>query len=117
MIDRSSRISEEIKKEISDIIRNELKDPRIPSMVSLTNVKVTRDMRHAKIYVSIFGSDEERNNAIKALKKAVGFIRREVGHRIKIRYTPEMEFLLDNSIEEGFYLTNLIDKTVKEDDK
>jgi len=115
MKDRITRISEEVKKEISDIIRNELKDPRISSMISVTNVKVTKDLRYAKVYVSVYGKKEEQEAAILALKSAAGFVRREVGHRIKIRYTPEMVFELDNSIEEGFYLTDLINKTVKED--
>lgn len=116
MIDRTSRISEEIRKEISSIIRNDLKDPRIPNMVSVTNVKATKDLRYAKVYISVYGSEEQRKNAIDALKSAAGFVRREVGHRIKIRYVPEMLFELDNSIEEGFYITDLINKTVKESD-
>jgi len=111
-MDRLERISEEMKKEVSSIIQYELKDPRLPQMVSVTSAEVTRDLRYAKIYVSVLGSEEEKENALKALKSAQGFIRREIGHRLKLRYTPELVFHLDNSIERGVYITRLIDETL-----
>jgi ribosome-binding factor A len=114
MVDRTSRLSEEMKKEISGIIHNELKDPRLPVLVSVTMVNVTKDLRYAKVYVSVMGSEEEKKGAISALKSAAGFIRREVGHRMQIRYTPEMQFELDNSIEYGVYMNKLIKDTIKE---
>ncbi|MEN8906900.1 MAG: 30S ribosome-binding factor RbfA [Clostridiales bacterium] len=114
-MDRTTRIAEEMKKEISEIIRSELKDPRIPKMISVTNVDLTKDLSLAKIYVSIYGKKEEKEEAIIALKKASGFVRREIAQRIKIRYIPEMKFILDDSIEKGFYLTDLIDRTMKKD--
>ena len=114
MIDRTTRISEEMKKELSAIIQNELKDPRLPRLVSITSVNVTRDLRYAKIYISVLGSDEEKKNALAALKSASGFIRREVGKRMLIRYTPEMQFELDNSIENGVYINKLINETIKD---
>lgn len=117
MIDRTSRISEEMKREISNIVQNELKDPRLPTLISIISVNVTKDLRYAKIFVSVLGSDEEKKNAISALKSAAGFIRREVGHRMLIRYTPEMQFELDNSIEHGAYITKLINDTVKNEDE
>jgi len=116
MSDRTSRISEEIKKEISNIIQNELKDPRLPKLVSVVSANATKDLRYAKVYVSVLGSEEERRNALSALKSAAGFIRREIGHRINLRYTPEIIFELDNSIEHGVYISRLIEKTVKHDD-
>ena len=112
IMDRLERISEEMKKEVSSIIQYELKDPRLPQMVSVTSAEVTRDLRYAKIYVSVLGSEEEKENALKALKSAQGFIRREIGHRLKLRYTPELVFHLDNSIERGVYITRLIDETL-----
>ncbi|MDP4092530.1 MAG: 30S ribosome-binding factor RbfA [Bacillota bacterium] len=115
-MDRTDRISEEMKKEISSIINNELKDPRLPKIISLTAVNVTRDLRYAKVFVSVFGTEEEKKNAINGLKSAAGFIRREVGHRIQMRYTPEIQFELDNSIEKGAYITKLINDTVKKDE-
>jgi len=117
MVDRINRISEEVKREVSNIIRSELKDPRLPSMVSVVSANVTKDLRYAKIYVSVLGTDEEKKSAMQALKSASGFIRREVGRRVQLRYTPELHFELDTSIEHGVYITKLINETVKEDDK
>lgn len=114
MVDRTSRISEEMKKEISGIIQNELKDPRLPRLISVTSVNVTKDLRYAKVYVSVMGSDEDKKNALSGLKSAAGFIRREVGRRIQMRYTPEIQFEIDNSIEHGVYITKLINETMKE---
>ncbi len=113
-MDRTNRISEEMKKEVSNIIQNDLKDPRLPQMVSVISANVTRDLRYAKIFISVFGSEEEKKNALSALKSAAGFIRREVGHRMQLRYTPEMQFELDNSIEHGAYISKLINDTMKE---
>ncbi|HEX2944583.1 MAG TPA: 30S ribosome-binding factor RbfA [Clostridia bacterium] len=112
-MDRTDRISEEMKKEISSIIRNELKDPRLPEMISITTAEVTRDLRYAKIYISVFGTEEEKKNALHGLKSAAGFIRREVGHRMQLRYTPELIFELDDSIERGVYITKLINDTIR----
>lgn len=117
MVDRTNRIAEEMKKEISNIIQNELKDPRLPSMVSITHINVTRDLRYAKIYVSVLGDEEQKSGAITALKSAAGFIRREIGQRIKLRYTPELIFELDNSIEHGVYMNKLINEVVKNKDE
>ena len=113
-MDRTNRISEEMKKEISSVIQNELKDPRLPQMVSVMSVDVTKDLRYARIYISILGSEEDKKNALDGLKSAAGFIRREIGHRMQLRYTPEMQFKLDNSIERGVYITKLINDTMKE---
>lgn len=112
MVDRINRISEEVKREVSNIIHNEIKDPRLPGMVSVVAANVTKDLRYAKIYVSVLGSEEEKKNAMEALKSAAGFIRREIGHRIKLRYTPEIHFELDTSIEHGAYISKLINETV-----
>lgn len=115
-MDRTVRISEEMKREISAIIQSELKDPRLSRLISVTNVNVTKDLRYAKVYVSIMGKDEEKKNALEGLKSAAGFIRREVGHRIQLRYTPEVQFELDNSIEHGAYISKLINDAVKHED-
>ncbi|AGI39112.1 ribosome-binding factor A [Thermoclostridium stercorarium subsp. thermolacticum DSM 2910] len=110
MMERTDRISVEIQKEVSDIIRNSIKDPRIPEMISVTRVEVTKDLRYAKVYISIYGSEEEKKNAMTALKGAAGFVRREIGQRIQLRYTPEIVFKEDNSIEQGLYISKLIDE-------
>lgn len=116
MIDRINRISEEVRRELSDIVQNDIKDPRLPKMVSILNVNVTKDLRYAKVYISVLGTEEDKKNALSALKSAAGYIRREIGHRIQLRYTPEMQFEVDNSIEKGAYITKLINDTVKHDE-
>lgn len=110
MVDRIYRISEEVKKELCKIVQNEIKDPRMPKLTSITTVKVTKDLRYAKVFVSVLGNELDKKNALEALKSAAGFIRREIGHRIQLRYTPEFKFEIDNSIEHGIYITSLIDK-------
>ena len=108
---RGGRINEEVKREISNIIRNEIKAPRRTAMVSVTDVKVTKDLRYAKVYVSIFGKDEEeKNNTFLALKNASGYIRREIGQRINLRYNPQILFELDDSINYGIHIEELIAK-------
>lgn len=113
-MDRTGRISEEMKKEISRIIQNELKDPRLPQMTSVISADVTRDLRYAKVYISVLGSEQEEKDAIEGLKSASGFIRREIGRRLKLRYTPELLFELDRSIERGVYITKLINDTMND---
>lgn len=117
MVERINRISEEVRKEISNIVQNELKDPRLPKLISITAVNVTKDLRYAKVYTSVMGTDEEKKNAIEGLKSAAGFIRREIGHRVQLRYTPELLFELDNSIEQGVHIAKLIENTMKEKEK
>ena len=108
---RGGRINEEVKREISTIIRNETKDPRLTAMVSVTDVKVTKDLRYAKVFVSIFGKDdEEKNNTFIALKNASGYIRREIGQRINLRYNPQIIFEIDDSINYGMHIEELIQK-------
>ena len=104
---RTDRISEEIKKELSSVIRN-LKDPRIPMMTSVVSVSVTNDLRYAKAYISVMGSEDEKKDAIKALTAAQGFIRREIGSRIKLRCVPEFTFTVDTSIEYGAHINKLL---------
>ena len=108
---RGGRINEEVKREVSNIIQNEIKDPRLTAMVSVTDVKVTRDLRYAKVFVSIFGkNDEEKNNTFVALKNASGYIRKEIGQRINLRYNPQIIFELDDSINYGIHIEELIQR-------
>ncbi|ABW19072.1 30S ribosome-binding factor RbfA [Alkaliphilus oremlandii] len=111
---RVKRLSEEIKKIVSDSIRNELRDPRISSMTSIVEVDVTRDLRYVNIYVSVLGNEKEKADTMEGLTKASGFIRREIGKKIKARYTPEVIFKLDESIEKGIYMYNVITKVNEE---
>ena len=105
---RTKRIAEEIKKVISSMLISGIKDPRITSMVSVTDVEVTSDLSYAYVYVSILGGDEE--STLEGLKSACGYIRREVGKSIKIRHTPEIIFKIDDSLLKGMYMDELIKK-------
>ena len=109
---RTDRISEEVKKHLSDIIR-ELKDPRIPLMTSVVSVSVTKDLKYAKAYISIMGDDETKKEALKGLKSAAGFIRKEIGNRVLLRALPEFHFELDNSIEHGAHINELLQSVIK----
>ncbi len=105
---RIGRINEEIKKEISNIIRDDISDPRLTAMVSVTKVEVTSDLRYAKVFVSLFGNEDSKKESLDALKRSAGFIRREIGHRVQLRYTPEMILELDTSIERGMHINSLL---------
>ncbi|MDP4118328.1 MAG: 30S ribosome-binding factor RbfA [Bacillota bacterium] len=105
--DRVDRISEEVKRECASILR-ELKDPRIPEFVSITNVEVTRDLKYARVYVSIFQKDCDKQAAVKGLNNSAGFVRREIGKRVQLRYTPEFTFILDEGIEQGAHINDII---------
>ena len=108
---RGGRINEEVRREVSIIIRDEIKDPRMTAMVSITSVKVSKDLRYAKVFVSIFGkNEEEKNETFAALKSASGYVRREVGQRINLRNTPQIIFELDDSISYSMRIEELIDK-------
>lgn len=105
---RFIRINEEVRREISNIIREELKDPSIPEMTSVTEVDVTRDLKYAKVYISVFADKEKQQEALEGLKRAKGFIRREVASRLNLRNTPELLFVLDTSIEYAVHMTKII---------
>ncbi|MEW5921087.1 MAG: 30S ribosome-binding factor RbfA [Bacillota bacterium] len=105
---RAQRIGEEIKKEVSEIIRLELKDPALEKMTSITGADVSRDLSHVKVYVSIFAPNTEQDKVLKVLEKASGFIRSELGKRIRLRHTPEIEFRLDRSMEYGAHIDGVL---------
>ena len=112
---RIGRINEEIQKELASLLRN-LKDPRIQdTMISITHVETTPDLRYAKVYVS-FLQEERANDALKGLKSASGYLRRELGRALQLRYTPELNWALDDSITYGAKMLKLINSLeVKED--
>ena len=109
---RIDKINEEVKRELAMVIR-ELKDSRIPLMTSVVSVSVTNDLRYAKVYVSVMGDDVTKKKAIEGLKSAAGFVRREMGKRVDLRYTPEFIFVADDSIEHGAYINELLKKSQK----
>ena len=104
---RIDRISEEVRREVDRIIREDLSDPRVSGTFSVTRAEVTRDLRHAKIYVSVL-EDDKREGMMAALKKAAGFIRRELGHNIIIRYSPELSFVSDENIAYGVHIAKVL---------
>ena len=109
---RIDKINEEVRREVANVIR-ELKDTRIPLMTSVVAVNVTNDLRYAKVYVSVMGDSETQNRAMAGLKSAAGFVRREMGKRVDLRYTPEFIFELDHSIEHGAHIDELLKKGLK----
>lgn len=109
---RNSRLSGEMKRVISEIIRNDVKDPRISELMSVTDVHVTEDLKYAKVFISAYNDIEP---TLTALQSAKGFIRKEIGRKIKMRIIPELTFIKDDSIEKGMYMQSLIDKVIEEE--
>jgi ribosome-binding factor A len=113
---RADRVAELIKQEVSDIISRKLNDPRI-GFTSVTAVDIGEDLQNASIYVSVFGSDEQKQNTMNALSSATRFVRGELGHRLQLRDVPEIHFKLDESIEKGARVFEIINKLHKEEEK
>lgn len=109
---RNNRLSGELKRAISEIIRNDVKDPRISELMSVTNVHVTEDLKFAKVFISAYNDLEP---TLTALQSAKGFIRKEIGKKVKMRIIPELIFIKDDSIEKGMYMQSLIDKVIEEE--
>ncbi|AEO99237.1 30S ribosome-binding factor RbfA [Weizmannia coagulans] len=106
---RANRVGEQMKKELSDIIGRKLKDPRV-GFVTVTDVEVTGDLQQAKVYLTVLGDEVQKKDTLDGLEKAKGFIRSEVGKRIRLRKTPELIFEIDESIEYGNRIETLIKK-------
>lgn len=108
---RSGRINEEVKKEISNLLRGEAKDPRLTAMISVTQVNVTKDLSFAKVYVSVFAKDEEEKKSnFETLKGMAGYVRKEIARRVNLRQSPQIIFELDESIDYGMHIDSLIRK-------
>ena len=107
---KNTRINSEVQKELSEIISRELKDPRIHPMTTVISVEVTPDLKFCKAYISVLGNEEAGKDTIQGLKSAVGFIRTQLARRINLRNTPELTFILDQSIEYGVNMTRLINE-------
>ena len=108
---RKDRVSEQIRREVAELIRSEVKDPRV-GMVSITDVEVTPDYAHAKVYFSTLSGSEHLDAVMVGLQKASGFLRRELGKRIRIHTTPQLHFVFDQSLERGADLSKLIQQAV-----
>jgi ribosome-binding factor A len=112
---RIARVAEMIKREVSQLLFSGIKDDRVAmGMVSVTHVEVAGDLQHAKIYVSIYGNDDDRSLTMAGLKSATGYVRSELGHRMRLRRTPEILFVEDRSIEQGTKVLSLINRLSQE---
>lgn len=110
---RSGRVAEEIKKELSYMLQTDMKDPRI-GFVTITGVEVTTDLSQAKVYLSVFGDDAQRQDSLKVLSGAAGYMRTELGKKIRLRHIPELIFKIDSSIDYAQKIEKLISKINEE---
>lgn len=113
---RMGRIEEEMKKIISEIILNDLKDPRITGLLSVTGVQVSNDLKYANVFISIYDEKEKCQSSIKALNNTKGFIRKQLASKIKLRCTPELTFKLDTSIQYGNHIDEILNKILPKED-
>ncbi|MBR6908948.1 MAG: 30S ribosome-binding factor RbfA [Lachnospiraceae bacterium] len=113
---KNTRVNGEVQKELSVIIRDEIKDPRISPWTSVVDVQVAPDLKTCKVWISVLGSEEDRDNTAKGLKSAAPYIRRELAHRLNLRNTPEINFVMDQSIEYGVNMTHKIDEVIAKDE-
>ncbi len=114
---KNTRINGEVLKELSNIIRSEIKDPRINPMTSVVSVEVAPDLKTCKAYISVLGDEKSQQDTIAGLKSAEGYIRRQLARTVNLRNTPEIKFILDQSIEYGINMSKLIDEVTKKDDE
>lgn len=114
---KNTRVNGEVQKVLSEIIRGEIKDPRISPLTSVVQVYVAPDLKTCKAFISVLGDEEAQKNTIEGLRSAVGYIRRQLAKELNLRNTPEITFVLDQSIEYGVNMSKLIDKVVKSDEK
>ena len=112
---KNTRINGEVLKELSNIIRSEIKDPRINPMTSVVSVEVAPDLKTCKAYISVLGDEQSQKDTITGLKSAEGYIRRELARTVTLRNTPEIKFILDQSIEYGINMSKLIDEVTQKD--
>ena len=111
---KNTRINSEVQRELANIIRGEIKDPRIHPLTSVVTVEVAPDLKTCKAYISVLGDEEAGKATIEGLRSAASFVRRELAHRVNLRNTPEIKFILDQSIEYGVNMSKLIDEVTKD---
>lgn len=112
---KNTRINAEVQRELSAIIRNEIKDPRIGMMTSVTGAEVAPDLKTCKVYISVLGDGRAKEETIRGLRSAEGFVRRMLARNLNLRNTPELTFVLDESIEYGVHMSKLIDQVVEKE--
>lgn len=111
---KNTRINMEVQRELSTLISREIKDPRIHPMTSIISTEVAPDLKTAKIYISVLGNEDEKQDTVKGLKSAATFLRGQLAKNLNLRNTPELEFILSNSIEYGVNMSKLIDDVINE---
>lgn len=111
---KNTRINMEVQRELSEIIRSGIKDPRIHPMTSVVAVEVTPDLKYCKAYISVLGDEEAAKATVEGLRSAFSYVRRELARRVNLRNTPEIKFILDQSIEYGVNMSKLIDEVTKD---
>lgn len=111
---RALRVADQIQRELADLLQNEVKDPRV-KQITITAVEVTRDYSHAKIFYTTWGNPEDHRPIEQGLEHAKGFLRSQLSHRMKLRITPHLHFIYDESVERGVRLSKLIDEAIAED--
>lgn len=116
MTTRQERVNELLKTEISDIIRRAIKDPRL-GFVTITDVEVSKDLRHAKVFVSVFGDEQAKKESIAVLQSASGYIRGEFGRRVHMKIIPEITFKIDTAVEHGARIFELLQQVKHDEDK
>lgn len=116
MTQRTDRLGEVIKEELSQIIRTKLRDPRI-GFITITGVKVSPDLRHAIVYFSVLGDESKLQESLQGLESSKGFLRTELGNRVRMKYLPELDFKLDSSIKEGIRIAEIINHLHREEEK
>ena len=109
---RSRRIAEQIQRELAELIRLELKDPRLGGLITITEVEVSADQSHAKVFFTLLGDAEKIDETTAGLKRAAGFLRTQLSQRMQLRMVPQLDFKYDTSVERGMKLTRLIDEAV-----
>jgi ribosome-binding factor A len=117
MTHRIAQINQLIRREISQLLQREVKDPRLNTFVTITEVATSPDLKYAKVFVSHLGNETENRKILKALTAAAGFLRNELARRLKLRRTPELIFRWDDSIEHGDHILNLIDRVTNDHDR
>ncbi len=111
MTRRTERINELLREAISEIVRHDVRDPRVGGLLSITEVDVSPDLRKAKVFVSVLGSDAEKSDTMKALGIAAGFVQHALRTKVTLRRTPEITFVSDDSMEQGAHILTLLDET------
>ncbi len=113
MAQRSLRVSQSIKRELATMLQRDIKDERISGLVSIVEVECTADCRSARVFISVFGDEDEQKNTIDALTEKIGTIRGELCRRLRLRFAPELQFKLDKSLERGAKVSELLGKIAR----